>query len=356
MKNKTILILAVAFFAMLAAYYIMEKPETDIYKKSEAQVKPLFGNINADDIAKITIAAKNNNTTLVKSDKGWVVKEENNFPANKDLIDKIVKSIPAMTDEEIASDNPENAALYKVDKDNAVHVQVFNSKDKVIADYYVGKNGTGRTSYVRAEGSDVVTLQKDVFRYQYDKSPKAWRNRSIVKFDAEKVQRIEITRPDAAPDTPLAEAAGGATQTVVIRKNGEGTWEMTEPEFRTGKKAAIQNLVRTFSNLTASDVPPQDAENTGLDEPYITGKVVLEGGTEHEILIGAKKEGTNNYFARSADSDLLYLIAKYQVDIFRKKLDDLGNVPEQKPVTDSESGTGSGEPPVVPDAAPQAQD
>lgn len=352
MKNKTIIILAVIFLGLLAAYYLMENPSTDIYDMSEARVEPLFGGLSTDNIAKIKITTKNAETNLARTDTGWVVVEEDNFPANEDLINQILESLPEMTTEEIASNNPENAEFYKVDPENGVRVRMMNKNDKVLADYYVGKNGPGRNSYVRVEGDDLVTIQENVFKYQYDKSTKAWRNRSIVKFDAEKVKRLEITRPGAPKDTPLEEAAGGATETVALVKNAAGEWEMMQPEFRNGNKSNIQNVVRTFSNLTASDIPPQDAENTGLDEPYITARVVMEDGLEHTAVIGAKREKANNYFAKNVDSDLIFAVAKYQVDTFRKSLDELGTVPAEEPAaTEMEGGEAPGGMPAS-DGAP----
>lgn len=74
-----------------------------------------------------------------------------------------------------------------------------------------------------------------------------------------------------------------------FERNGEGVWQMQEPEQTTANDASIAfllNLVATGESTRSISIPDADRSDFGLDEPLATLELTLDNQEKHTLILG----------------------------------------------------------------------
>ncbi|HOO57597.1 MAG TPA: DUF4340 domain-containing protein [bacterium] len=331
MKTKTATILLIVFIALVAVYVAFEKPFSNPYERSSAKTGKIYGSLKVQDIEKIEIRSKDNAATLMKSGSGWQVFEMDKFPADAQNVDAIINTALEMEYTEPVSENPDKRSLYEVDEESGVRIRLFAAGDRLLADFIVGQQSAEPgAAYVRLADSNEVMTQKGLKKYQADKSPADWRNRILLKFDIADITEITIERP-AIPEQG-EKAQEGAREKIVAAFDDGGNWTVLEPVEKPGKKTELDRVARLMATLRAMNIPDQNIENTGLDNPEYTATFKFKDGSSQQLLIGTHTEDDlNQFYATSAGSSYLYTLGKNQFSALEKRVSEITEEPPAEP-------------------------
>lgn len=162
----------------------------------------LFGELS--DVNKLTFESPEDNFTLVRgSGEDWVVKEYFGYPADFDLVKRILIDISEAKILEAKTNDPEMHYVLGVDSD-ALEIKMFNT-DELIAGIVLGDTRdvsvqTGpRQTYVRRSGEEQSWLAEGYL--QINPQMLNWIDGEIINIARERIARVDIIQPTGATAT-----------------------------------------------------------------------------------------------------------------------------------------------------------
>ena len=140
------------------------------------------------------------------------------------------------------------------------------------------------------------------------KGTRTWKDRTIFSFNKGIVTQLNIISPE---------------ETVELRLDAEGTWQMIKPIAATAKTTEVDALLTTFSALDTDDFAEARDElaEYELDAPQSTISAVLNDGTTATLHVGKEEEG--KLYVKRDDKDTVFRLFKSNVDRLIKKSDAL---------------------------------
>ena len=309
MKTKQLLILAAIFVVLAIVVLILENPfgQSEYEKKIETAM-PLFPNFNKEQVAKIEIIAAGETTTLSKQNDDWVVASMDNYPADSEGISELLSKVAEFKNTQLVSNNPEKQAEFEVDN-TGVEAKLMDANGTLSAHLFVGKTTPGfLSSYVRAADSNDVYVAQGYLQSVFNKGDRTWKDRTIFDFNKGIVTQLNISSPE---------------ETVELRLDADGTWQMLKPAAAAVNQTEIDSLLTTFSDLDTDDFAEttEDLGEYGLDTPQSTLSAVRNDGTTATLHIGKEEDG--KLYVKRADTDTVFKLFKSNVDRLIKKSDTL---------------------------------
>jgi hypothetical protein len=171
------------------------------------------------------------------------------------------------------------------------------------------KTTTGGDLYARRDDDKRVLLIGQYEEAALNKSTFDLRDKSIVKFERDKVDRVEVTR-----DGDVVEFAKTGTD-----------WKLTRPLTARADASAVEGLIgqvetSQMKSVAGSAPTAADLRKFGLDKPPIVVNVHL-GSARATLQIGSKAEDGTVY-ARDASKPDVYTVDGTIATDLRKPVDD----------------------------------
>ena len=258
--------------------------------------KPLLPDLKAADIASIKIVQPNATLTLQRKENGWVIAERRGFPAD---VNKVRDFVIKLLELKVGQSEPigeKDRARLNVDA-SGTQVEFAGADGKPLAKLTVGKKyfksgEVDNPEKARADGRFVslpaqagtVYIVSDPLTQASTKSAD-WIDHT--SFQVEKVKTLEVKKPEGEA-WKLERAGDNADWKLTPMKPGE--------KLNTGNANAA---TYSLSLLELADVAPDDAKDTGLDNPTLINATTFDG-LAYEIKVG-KLQG-DNYFVRITSS------------------------------------------------------
>lgn len=309
MKTKQLLIFGAIFVVLAIVVLILENPfgQSEYEKKIETAV-PLFPNFNQEQVTKIEIIADGETTTLSKQNDDWVVASMDNYPADSEGLSELLSKVAAFKNTQLVSNNPEKQAEFEVDS-TGVEAKLMDANGTLLAHLFVGKTTPGfLSSYVRAADTNEVYVAQGYLQSVFNKGDRTWKDRTIFDFNKGLLTQLNISSPE---------------ETVELRLDANGTWQMLKPIAAAVKQTEIDSLLTTFSDLDTDDFAEatDDLGEYGLDIPQSTISAVRNDGTTATLHIGKEEDG--KLYVKRADTETVFRLFKSNVDRLIKKSDTL---------------------------------
>ena len=309
MKTKQLLILGAIFVVLAIVVLLFENPfGQSEYEKKVEMAMPLFPNFNEEQIAKIEIIADGETTTLLKQNDDWVVTSMDNYPADSEGISELLSKVAEFKNTQRVSNNPEKQSEFEVDS-TGVEAKLMDANGTLSAHLFVGKTTPGfLSSYVRAADFNDVYIAQGYLQSVFNKGDRTWKDRTIFDFNKGIVTQLNISSPE---------------ETVELRLDADGTWQMLKPVASAVKQDEVDSLLTTLSGLDTDDFAdmPDDLGTYGLDTPQSTISAVRNDGTTATLHIGKEEDG--KLYVKRADTDAVFRLFKSNVDRIIKKSDTL---------------------------------
>ena len=309
MKTKQLLILGAIFVVLAIVILLFENPfgQSEYEKKVETAL-PLFPDFNEEQVVKIEITATGETTTLSKQNGSWVVVSMDNYPADSEGVAELLSKVAEFKNTQRVSNNPEKQAEFEVDS-TGVEAKLMDANDKVLVHLFVGKTTPGfLSSYVRPANANDVYVAQGYLQSVFNKGTRTWKDRTIFSFNKGIVTQLNIISSE---------------ETVELRLDAEGTWQMLKPVVAVAKTTEVDTLLTTFSGLDTDDFAEATDElaEYGLDTPQSTISALLNDGTTATLHVGKEEEG--KLYVKRDDKDTVFRLFKSNVDSLIKKSDAL---------------------------------
>lgn len=284
-RNRTRLTQLIIILLIAAVLIILKNqlPQFLIQKPNQP-----FSSLKKEQIREMLLT-KNKPVRLYKKDKFWYVKKDNNeFRAEEERINKIIDSFINLKKDNIVSSNKKKHKELGIDKQK----MEINAGGKSYA-IYLGNNSGLSNNYIRIDNEDDVFVA-DGFGEAFTSDD--YRDLSVHLINDEaKVTSIEIGFEDR--------------KTVLNKKDND--WKIGD---KTAKKDRVDFFLNDLKTLKASDIFTKD---TNLPNVIPITIRIKEGKQEKTIEFYPQDE--NNYLAKASTSEFVFQIPAAYVASLKKE-------------------------------------
>jgi hypothetical protein len=248
MKPKFLAILSLVTVGLVAAALVSKRSREQAYVGAESAGE-LFPELSAkvNDVNEIAIEKAGQTATLVRAGEQWTCREAGGYRAPFDKVKSTLVALARMEIVEAMTKDPANHKKLGLDLESGARVTLRDASGAVAAELVVGESKyarNGQRVYARRASEDQAYLCAGELTLSGD--PLTWVEKEILRLDASRPTRIEITHAD------------GETLTVTKAVPSSPNWDVLDvPEGRSLKTAAVANPLGTaLSYLSFDDVKP----------------------------------------------------------------------------------------------------
>ena len=294
----------------LGAYiYFVTWKKTDTDSTASKQDK-VFAGLQADKIDELKVTSEKGDVTSLKKENGaWQLTAPVATKADESEVSGITTNLGTVDITRVIDENPSSLTEFGLDKPH-VEVDFKRAGDKDFQKLLIGeKSPTGASLYARRNDDKKVFLIPAFQENTFNRSTFDLREKTLVKFERDKVDGIEIT---------------GDGKTLAIAKEGSD-WKVTKPLQTKADFGAVEGLVgrlgtAQMKSIVTTDASPADLKKYGLDKPQET--VTLNVGSARATLqLGGKAED-NTVYARDASRPMVMTVESALADDLKKGADE----------------------------------
>ena len=310
MNAKQFVLVVVVLAALVAGGWTVMKWQRGSYEVADARVgQKLLPGFKVDDVAAITITEPGASLALVRTDKGWTVKERNGYPANVEAIRDVLVKLEAL---KVAQAEAITDALRPrlqlaapggtaKSEETGTGIELKARDGKPVASLVLGKKTTKQVNIPGLTGESVpsgryVLVASDPQRMNVvaepftgvTAKPQQWIARDYLKI--ERIKSIAVLGPD------------GKERWSVMRPDEAAGWQWSAPGTLDGGKA--QDGASALYSMQIADAAANVSDaDAGLDYPVIVRAQTFDGWT-YDLRIG-KAAPDDRYYAKASVSGVL---------------------------------------------------
>jgi hypothetical protein len=302
-------IVAVIVLAVLGGYIYMY--EWDTPADSAEQKDKAFTGVEAEAIEEVQIKAAGGETSrATKAESGWQLVEPAKAEADASELSAVTSSLGSLEVQRVVDEAATDLGRYGLAPPR-VDVAFRLKGEKNFRHLLLGeKTPTGSDLYAKLQGGNRVFLVSSHLDSTFNRTPFDLRDKTILEFDREKVDSVEV--------------ASGTAALQFVRSGSD--WKIAKPIGARGDYGAIEGVVTRLSSAQMQrivDAHPGDLKQYGLDKPSLTA--TINTGSARATLMLGKTEGGSVY-ARDASRPMLFAVEeslatdlKKDVGEFRRK-------------------------------------
>jgi hypothetical protein len=339
-RGRNTLILLIVATAVGAYGYFVESKRAPASEAGAPETRAkVFDKLDTAKIEDITIKGSSGEQTRLKktgaaaagagaagAPGAWQIVEPVQSSVDDTEVTGLISNLGSVEVSRVVEDNPKDLGKYGLAQPR---VQLaFTTGDKSTHQLLIGtKTATGGDLYAKLASDKKVILIPAYLESTFDRTSFQLRDKSILKFDRDKVDALEIATSGSAGSgtggaskTSAAGAPGTPGATLKFAKQGEA-WKMTAPVAARTDSTAVDNVIGRLATgqmkaLTAPEPSPADLATYGLAKPEI--QVTLAAGSARTgLLIGKPAEGGDLY-AKDAARPMVFTLEKGVADDIRK--------------------------------------
>jgi hypothetical protein len=338
-RGRNTLILLVVAAALGAYVYFVESKHTPASEAATETKAKVFDKLDTAKIDEVKVkGSAGDKTTLKKVGGKWQIVEPVQSGADETEMSGLTSNLGTLEVGRVLDQNPKDLGKYGLAQPR-VELDFTATGDKNPHRLLIGnKTATGGDLYAKLGNENKVILIPAYLDTTFDRTTFALRDKSVLKFDRDKVDSVEITAVPAAAAAPAAAdaknpkaakpakpaAAGGPPATMKFTKQGE-SWKMTSPVAARTESSVVEGVIGKLATgqmkaLTEQDASAADLAKYGLAKPDV--QVTLGAGSSKvELLIG-KAADTGELYAKDASRPMVFTVEKtFDNDIKRTPAD-----------------------------------
>jgi hypothetical protein len=299
-RFRRILVLLVLVAALGTYLYVYELPQAE----KEGKKDKLLG-VGKDAVTGIVLTYPDREIALQKGDKGWRLTKPVDAPADETAVGGLLSTLLDAEVQKTLDEAPADPAAFGLDKPSPT-VRLTVTSGEAPPPITVGKTTTiGAKTYVRKDDEPKVYLTASSLRFGLNKQAKDLRDKEILRFQDDDVQRVEITADD------------GRT-TTLVRKDKD-SWTL-EPGGLVADVTEARSYLSSLRSTRAVDFPddaPADLGRYGLSTPRLTVTVATgkDGAETQTLLLGGERtEGSQKQvYAKRASTPTVYALGEWSL-------------------------------------------
>jgi hypothetical protein len=276
---RSIAVLGIILAGLVGYLYFIDSKKPVDQTDEKAKV---FPGLEADKIEEVKIDTVAGDMAVAqKSGDGWTLVTPSAARADDSELSSITSNLASVTVERVVDESPKNLGDYGL-KEPVVQVSFRTKGTKNFRTLDLGtKTPTGSDMYARVDGEKKIFLVQSYLDSTFNRKPFDLRDKKILTFDREKVDRIEVADGD---------------KLVTLVKSG-ADWRVAAPVEARGDFSAIEQLISRVQSAQMKSVASEsatDLKEYGLDKPATTLTVGL-GSARAGLAIGKKAESGDLY-------------------------------------------------------------
>ena len=314
MNIKSLFVLLV-FQLFLAAILIF----TGQYR-GEGDASGLIINQSADNIVEIVIADETSEVKLLRSDSGWLVVNEADFPADSAKVTRLLESIEAISSQatNIVAVTKPARTRFRVDIEDFNKRIRFIDVDGISEEIFLGNSPGLDLTHIRKSDEDAIHVAKFP-TYQASSSSSSWLDKAILKINSEEIVYIGIgeivlklskeTENNALLDDELSQST--FQQSLTART---GKWMASKEAGldRPLSQDAVKELSKQIEGLRFTELV--DAAEVNLEAADVLVLLLqLEDGEETKYSI-RKSANEDSYYLIASGWDQVFSIGSYTAE------------------------------------------
>lgn len=280
-------------------------------------------NFTDDDVQRFSVVRADGTITLARKDGQWTIEQPGPYPADTPTVRSFLSTLRTMRAIDFPNDQPTDLTPYGLDNPR-LRVVLFLGKDQAEKHVLIGKENPEKNTeiYVQTSGLPTIYTVSDWVWRDLNKSVGDFRDKTVLAYDQEQVQAVEVTREDG--------------QQYRLVRQDKDQWA---PQGVEGKPAGttIRQWLQDVHDLrgfeVAADNPP-DLKPYGLDKPLLTIRLF---GSENQELgdlrigVATTEQGTKEYYAMSSKAATVFKVRDYLVTRLNKSAQDFIEKPTPTP-------------------------
>jgi hypothetical protein len=296
---RRILVL-LALTAALGVYlFVWEVPKAEKERQKEKLVT-----VDKDAVTGITLTYPDRAIELRKTDQAWRLTRPVEAPADDVMVKSLLGTVADAQVQRALEQPPADLKPFGLDVPS-VTVQLTRADGTAVPAIAVGKNTPiGGRSYVKRGDDPKVYLTTTSLQYSLNKQPKDLRDKTLLAFEDDQVQRVEI-------------APAGAPPVVLVRKDKDA-WTV-EPGGHAADGTEVRSYLSSLRATRAVDFPDDAGatpEKYGLATPRLTVAVHTGTGgdeTTRRLLLGAEADsgGQKQVYAKVDGRNTVYALGDW---------------------------------------------
>jgi hypothetical protein len=305
---KTTIGLLVVLGGLFAYIYFVtwKQPAQDT---SASKLEKVFAGLQSDKIDEIRVNAESGDSTLLKKDKdGWRISEPLTSVAQDAEANGIASALSQLEVARVIDENPASLVDYGLGVPR-LEIDFKGPGDKGYKKLLIGqKSPTGANLFAKRNDEKRVFAIAAFQEATFNRSTFDLRDKTAIKFDREKVDRVEVTADN---------------KTVELAKAG-GDWKLIKPMQALSDTGAAEGLIgkvqsAQMKSIVTDNVSPADLKKYGLDKPAASITLSL-GSAKASLLLGGKS-GDGALYAKDASAPLVMTVDATLADDFKKDAD-----------------------------------
>jgi hypothetical protein len=299
---RTLVALLVVAVALGWFAYHDSKREPASDKKQEK----VFAGVESDKVDQVTIKSESGDRTTVQKQSGkWQITQPSAVTADEAELSGITSNLSSVEVQRVVDEQASDFKQYGLEPARVEVAFKAGGQDRRLL---IGqKTPSGTELYARLPDKPRVFLISSYLDSTFNRSTFDLRDKTILKIDRDKVDRVEVVTPD---------------RTLTFSKKGSD-WRMTSPVDARADFGAVEGIVGRLNTaqmkaLTAAE--GGDPKEYGLDKPAVT--VHLGSGSSQAGLAIGKSAGDGVVYAKDLSRPMIFTIESAVADELKKPADD----------------------------------
>lgn len=278
-------------------------------RESGSKNEKVFAGVEADKIEQVTVtSASGEKTTVQKQGPAWQLTAPVAVPADEAELSGITSNLASLEIQRVVDDQTTDFKQYGLEpaKIRVAFKSGAGEQTLLLGD----KTPTGGDMYARRPESPRVFLVSSFLETTFNKSTFDLRDKTVLKVDRGKVDRIEVQTSD---------------RTMTFVKQGED-WRITSPIDARADFGAVEGIVGRLNtspmkSIEAAEVKdPRELAKYGLDKPAAIVRVG-SGSAQAGLAIG-KSAAEGTVYARDLSRPMVFTIESGLADELKKPADE----------------------------------
>lgn len=288
MKGLRTLGVLVVLLGGLAAYlyYIdAEKPVGD------TEEKPKVFAVEADQIEALKVSTIAGGVAeLIKAADGWSLTSPQKLRADESEVTGITSNLASVTIQRVVDENPSNLGDYGL-REPVAEVSFKTKGATAFKTLQIGtKTPTGSDVYAKTADEKKVFLVSGYLETTFNRTPFDLRDKKIISFDRDKVDRVEVRRGDS----------------LVTFVKASGEWRMAVPVAARADFGAVEGLISKLQSAQMKAVVTEDPAEFGkygIAPP--AAEVAIVSGSARAVMTFGSRTPDNVVHVRDLSKSLV---------------------------------------------------
>jgi hypothetical protein len=212
---------------------------------------------------------------LRKDGDGWMLEKPIRARGDQSSIEALLRRLKTSRITSFVEENPQDLTEYGLHKPRLTITLTLGS-EKAQKKLSIGGEKDDQ-HYARDESRDPVFLISGDLVEEVNKTPFDLRDKLVLHFPREQVDRMELTSPE---------------KTIICQKDTANQWHIVAPEPSAAKSWKVASILSTLSTLKAEsfvEENPQDLAKYGLSKPRFEAILKDQGQDLAVLRLGAEK-------------------------------------------------------------------